>query len=67
MEIDPPELTEEGAILQGQTQAQIETAGKVEGKKPNPVLLDDAHPFDLDAYISSYSGETVKPNVWTLH
>lgn len=54
---------EEGVILQGQTQAQIETAGKVEGKKPNPVLVDDAHPFDLDAYISSYSGETVKPNV----
>ncbi|KZV95984.1 PCI-domain-containing protein [Exidia glandulosa HHB12029] len=27
-------------------------------KSRDPVIVDDAHPFDLDAYISSYTGRT---------
>ena len=26
-------------------------------KAKDPVQIDDAHPFDLDAYISAYTGE----------
>ncbi|EJD51884.1 PCI-domain-containing protein [Auricularia subglabra TFB-10046 SS5] len=27
-------------------------------KRSDPVVIDDAHPFDLDAYISAYTGRT---------
>ena len=58
MEIDPPEFIEDLSSPQGQTQAQLETSAKAEGKKPvTTVVVDDAHPFDLDAYISAYNGE----------
>ena len=58
MEVDPPEFIEELSSPQGQTQAQLETSAKVEGKKQViAVVVDDGHPFDLDAYISAYNGE----------
>ncbi|OBZ76758.1 COP9 signalosome complex subunit 1b, partial [Grifola frondosa] len=34
---------------------QMSTNFKASGKKPMVVPVDDAHPFDLEAYISSYS------------
>ncbi len=33
-----------------------ETASRTEAKKPMIVTVDEAHPFELDAYISAYSG-----------
>lgn len=33
------------------------TQAKLEGKKPMLVTVDDVHPFDLEQYISAYSGE----------
>lgn len=34
-----------------------ETTDRPDGKKPLTVLVDDAHPFELEAYVSSYSGK----------
>ncbi|KAI0795680.1 26S proteasome subunit RPN7-domain-containing protein [Abortiporus biennis] len=36
----------------------VTPSAKVVGKRPSFVPVDDAHPFDLDAYIASYSGRT---------
>ena len=48
MDVDTPSLLADD--VQG-----IDTIAKVEGKKPMSVPVDDAHPFDLEAYISQYS------------
>jgi COP9 signalosome complex subunit 1 len=32
------------------------------GRKPFTAPVDDAHPFDLDSYISGYSGEPHLPD-----
>ncbi|KAH7107066.1 PCI-domain-containing protein [Auriculariales sp. MPI-PUGE-AT-0066] len=38
---------------------QSETTWRSQPRKAkDPVLIDDAHPFDLDAYISAYSGRS---------
>lgn len=31
------------------------------GKKPTLAPVDDAHPFDLESYISAYSGQLFVP------
>ncbi|KAI0088210.1 G protein pathway suppressor 1 [Irpex rosettiformis] len=36
-----------------------ELAGPSKGKKQATIPVDDAHPFDLEAYISSYNGRTI--------
>ncbi|KIY73824.1 hypothetical protein CYLTODRAFT_416481 [Cylindrobasidium torrendii FP15055 ss-10] len=33
--------------------------GTSQPRRPSTVLVDDAHPFDLESYISNYSGRTV--------
>ena len=38
------------------TQPLNEGIFKTEEKRPLVVSIDDAHPFDLEAYISGYSG-----------
>ena len=35
------------------------TTTKSWGKKPSQVPIDDAHPFDLESYISAYSGMNI--------
>lgn len=42
-------------IQDAQTQ-EVEAVTRNEGKKPMIAPVDDAHPFDLDSYISAYSG-----------
>lgn len=37
-------------------ESQAFTASKATGKRPVIISVDDAHPFDLEAYISSYTG-----------
>lgn len=49
LEVNPTEL----AASQAQPSGQSSTQGR---KKPL-VVVDDQHPFDLDAYIGAYSGE----------
>lgn len=35
------------------------SSAKVYGKKPSFVPIDDAHPFDLESYISAYAGTNI--------
>jgi hypothetical protein len=45
-----------------QAVAPVPPALSSDHKKPIVVSVDDAHPFDLDAYIAGYSG----PSAFTL-
>ena len=29
-------------------------------RRPQTVIVDDAHPYDLEAYISSYTGQSIE-------
>jgi hypothetical protein len=50
MDVDPIEEVEMAYYGASQTEASSSRAHWA-------VIVDDAHPFDLDAYISGYSGE----------
>lgn len=67
MEIDSPDLMEDIQAL-GQAAAQYDIPAHAgtgsnanrtdrEGKKPSHVVVDETHPFDLDAYVAGYSGK----------
>ncbi|KAI0672247.1 G protein pathway suppressor 1 [Trametes maxima] len=43
-------------IIDDEVVAQVQS--KAAGKRPARLLVDEAHPFELDTYISSYSGRT---------
>ena len=55
MDVDVPDVAIEDTIISVLSQA--EPSSKAEGKKPLSVRVDEAHPFDLEAYDASYSGE----------
>ncbi|KAL5478528.1 hypothetical protein ACEPAI_2712 [Sanghuangporus weigelae] len=55
MDVDVPDVAVEDAAPAA---AQIESTIKAEGKKPLVVRVDEAHPFDLEAYNASYSDRT---------
>jgi COP9 signalosome complex subunit 1 len=38
------------------TDEQVAAAAQQQSKKPIIVPVDDAHPFDLEGYISGYTG-----------
>ncbi|KAF9452084.1 PCI-domain-containing protein [Macrolepiota fuliginosa MF-IS2] len=40
------------------TDEQVAAAAQQQAKKPTIVPVDDAHPFDLESYISGYTGRT---------
>ena len=54
MDIDVPDVPVEDIA---NTLPSSESIAKAEGKKPLAVPVDEAHPFDLEAYDASYSGE----------
>ena len=53
MEVDIPDVALEDSLPSQQTETQ---ATKLEEKKPIVVEVDDSHPFDVESYISAYSG-----------
>jgi hypothetical protein len=52
MDVDPIEEVEMAYHGGSQTEASSSRAH-------GAVIVDDAHPFDLDTYISGYSGKTL--------
>ena len=42
--------------VEQQDEYEPENGQKSTTTRPTVVVIDDSHPFDLDAYISSYSG-----------
>lgn len=60
MDVDVPDVAIEDAIISALS--QTESSSKAEGKKPLSVRVDEAHPFDLEAYNASYSGELESPS-----
>ncbi|KAI0772937.1 G protein pathway suppressor 1 [Trametes elegans] len=44
-------------IIEEEQISQLQ-GSKAAGKRPQKVTVDEAHPFELEAYISSYSGRT---------
>src|SRR2546422_880687 len=38
------------------TDEQVAAAAQQQAKRPSVVPVDDAHPFDLESYISGYTG-----------
>lgn len=56
MDVDTQDIIlEDAAPSQSQAEPAVATM-KAEGKKPMAIPVDDAHPFDLEAYNASYSG-----------
>lgn len=56
MDVDTQDIIPEDLTpAQSQNEPMVATM-KAEGKKPMAVPVDDAHPFDLEAYNASYSG-----------
>jgi hypothetical protein len=53
--MDNMEIYEEGDMQYSGDNSQP-TSSKAAPTGPTTIVIDDAHPFDLDAYIAGYSG-----------
>ena len=59
MDIDMQDQIMEDALMQPQIEAIQSLSGggsRSESKKPLRIVVDDAHPFDLEGYIAGYTG-----------